>query len=275
MKPAAPSLRQLQEWFVHAMTRGDTPADGAAEASALHAAPALDQLLTSSAERAALDRFSAYHHAYRARLVECLADDYPVLAHTLGPRFEALCLRYVAAHPSRSFSLNGYGRNLAAHLREDPTEDATFEAELAELEWALVEAVHAAGAPVLGLDAVQKVPPAAWEHAVLEPSPSLALLAFHYPVNAFYKQARETGPGAAPPHHPAPAPTAVAVCRRDAQVWRVDLSPSGHSALRALASGTALLPALTAADARPDDVTTWFRTWMECGFFSAVRYSRT
>lgn len=259
-------LRALEEWFVHAMTHGRDPAEGARDASERATLPPLDQLLTSSRTRSAAERFGVYHHAYRARLLECLADDYPVLSRATD--FDALCTAYVDAHPSRSFSLNDYGRHLPAFLRERGSEPRAFFAELAALEWQLVQAVHAAGGGTLGLEAVQAVAPADWETAVLVPSPSLQVLHFEYPVNAFYKHVRERDHV---PDVPAPAPNDVAVCRHRMQIWRVDLSPSGAAALRALASGTALLPALTAAGAPPEDVSVWFKTWMECGFFVSVQ----
>jgi hypothetical protein len=259
------SLRALEEWFVHAMTHGDTAIAGAADASARAGLPGLDALLTPSSARSAADRFDVYHHAYRARLRECLADDYPALAAATD--FDALCNDYIVAHPSRSFSLNGYGQHMAAFLRERGPAPRAFFAELAALEWALVGAVHAAGGATLGLSAVQAVSPADWEHAVLVPSASLRVLRFEYPVNAFYKHVRDTDVAA---DVPSAAANDVAICRREMQIWRVDLSASAAHALRALAGGTALLPALTAAGARPEDVSVWFRTWMECGFFASV-----
>lgn len=261
-------LQQLETWFVHAMTHGEDAAEGTAEASREHGAPMVDAMLTSSSMRSALERFSVYHHAYRARLHECLADDYPVLASALAEAFEPLCQAYVAQHPSRTFSLNAYGAALPDFVRTRAL--APLYVELARLEWSLVEAIHAPRAEALRMEDVAAIPQAAWEHAVLVPSPSLQVHRFEHPINAFYKKIRFRESGDALPELPAAGPSDLAVCRRELTVWRVDLSPAGAHALTALRAGTPLLAALTQADARPEDVSQWFRTWVECGFFSAV-----
>lgn len=268
---SAPSLRALQEWLMHAISHGESAEAGAREASLRLGLPALQNLLTPSATQSAAERLGVYHHAYRARLVECLLDDYPVLAQALGDAFDSVCHSYVAKNPSRSFSLNHYGQGMSEHLRASGPEPRQLFAELAALEWALVVAVHAPAAPALSLERVQAVPAEAWQHAVLVPAPSLSLHSFEYPVNAYYKLARGADtPGQLPS---SPEPGALAVCRREMRIWRVELSPAGAVALRALCQGVALLPALSAAEARPEQVSVWFRTWMECGFFSDVSVS--
>ena len=57
--------------------------------------------------------------AYFARLVECLADDYPCVQYALGEdRFEEIARRYIEAHPSSSPSLNWFGRGFEQFARE-------------------------------------------------------------------------------------------------------------------------------------------------------------
>lgn len=261
-------LRALQTWFVAAMTRGDDPQQGSSMASRELTLPPLEQLLTGYRARTALDRFAVYHHAYRARLVECLQDDYPVLEHALGQlQFANLCHGYLAAHPSRSFSLNRFGAGLPAYASQHAPQPAGFFADLSRLEWALVEAVHAEAGPGLSLERVGALAPEDWERARLIPSASLSLHRFHYPVNEYFRAIKERGEAPLP----APRATATAVCRKDLQIWRVDLAPAAASALDALMRGETLLHALTSANAEPADVSAWFRTWMECGFFDDVR----
>ena len=53
---------------------------------------------------------NVYRHAYGARLLEVLANDYPKLAALSGEEgFEQLGRAYIAAHPSRSFSARWFG----------------------------------------------------------------------------------------------------------------------------------------------------------------------
>lgn len=259
------NLRALQAWFVHAMTHGDDASAGAARASEAYALPTIDALLTHYRARRATDRFAIYHHAYRARLRECLLDDYPVLAHALGAdAFDDLCAHYIEAHPSTKFSLNAYGRHLPAWAQGRVP---TWCAELARLEWALVEAVHAESHARLRQEQVADLSPAQWEHARLVPNPALAVLRFTHPVNAYFKRIKEHGES----EPPAPEASALAVCRREMTVWRVDLSAGGAEAIERLLRGESLLSALTAVNPEPSEVSRWFRTWIECGFWSDVQ----
>jgi hypothetical protein len=66
--------------------------------------------VASSPKLGATHRLEIYGNAYRARLTEALASDYPILRSALGEeRFRELCSRYIAVHPSRSFTLRDYG----------------------------------------------------------------------------------------------------------------------------------------------------------------------
>ena len=70
----------------------------------------------------AAERLAIYRDGYRARLVECLADDYPAVRHLLGAEaFEAIAHAYVDKHPSRSPNLNAFGRLMPAFLAAHAT----------------------------------------------------------------------------------------------------------------------------------------------------------
>ena len=88
------SLRSHQEWFFAVIT---TPELEPAPVDASSAG----ELVTPSSTLSSLERLDIYRRSYQARLVECLADDYPVLQGTLGDEaFERLCLAYIAKYPS-------------------------------------------------------------------------------------------------------------------------------------------------------------------------------
>src|SRR5690606_2409343 len=102
-----------------------------------------------------------YHHAYHARLVECLADDFPCVQAVCGEEvFATLARGYIAAHPSRHPNLNGYGAGFPLWLRRlrRPLVHRALLADLAALEWALVDVLHAQAAPVLDATALAAIP---------------------------------------------------------------------------------------------------------------------
>jgi hypothetical protein len=241
---------------------------------ARHPDPASASLVTGGPRLAAAERLGIYRDGYRARLVECLADDYPAVQALLGADgFEELAHRYIERHPSRSPSLNAFGRGMAAFLLEEAPPWAPFAADLARLEWAIVEAIHAPASPALTLDRLGHLTPDQWPSARLVPAASAVVLRFAYPVNAYYAAFR-SGPGEAP-SIPDAVPTAVLVHRPRWAVLRTDLSDPMARLLHALAGGAPLGEALAAAVPASDEgaeaeVSRWFREWVEDGVFTAI-----
>lgn len=282
MKP--PLLRDVQVWTVGAITGAEADADETTVA----------RFVTPGPRLTASERFDIYRSGYHARLLECLLDDYPVLAAILDRegrldrdgegQFAALCRAYVDRHPSASPNLNGFGRHMAAFCREVELEAfpgfaalGRFASDLAALEWALVEVLHAETAPPLDIQALQAMPPEAWASARFIRSDALRLFRFEYPVNAVFIANRIDE---IVPEVPAPSPNAVAVYRKDMQLWRMDLTPAMMGVLEPLVEGKSLGEALETVEAEctdPDvlaqtgaNLMVWFREWVDAGFFTRV-----
>jgi hypothetical protein len=275
--PDRPSLLWQQTWFARAIT---TP-----ESSAVPAGAALaESFLTAGPRLAALERLEVYRRAYHARLIECLADDYPALQSALGTdAFDALCRAYIERHPSSGPSLNAFGRHMAAFCRagEGGCAESAFTADLASLEWAMVEVIHAASAMPLTLDRLASIPIDRWADARLVPTPAFRLLRFGYPINAYFQSFRE----GTTPVIPAPAASAVLVYRSGPTVWRMALTEPMAALLDAIAEGetlgTSLERAATALadmpEPEPEDavaarVMGWFRDWVGSGLFARVEF---
>jgi hypothetical protein len=270
--PEEQTLRATQLWFERAITtpESDNSVVGEREAATR---------LTAGPRLSALDRLEIYRRGYHARLVECLADDYPVLQGAMGAEaFEALCRAYLAGHPSQSPSLNYYGRFMADFLRggaPEATPDRAFGADLAALEWAIVEVIHAPSAEPLTLEGLGQVPAHAWAGARLVANTALRLQRFEYPVNAYFQQVRDgQSPGV-----PGPSPSATVIYRSGPTIWRMDLTEPMFEVLQGLLSGETLAAALGRAEAglagvAPVEigqrVTHWFREWVSSGLFVRV-----
>jgi hypothetical protein len=264
------SLKWQQDWFAAIITTPESlPAPVDSESA--------ERLVTASVTLSALGRLEIYRASYHARLVECLADDYPVLKHALGEvAFERLCRAYIARFPSESPSLNWYGRKMSEFCRTEPLPEPGFAADLAALEWAIVLSIHAPTASVLTLEALGQVPPERWPEARLEPNPSLAILRFEHPVNAYLQAYRQD----AAPAACAPGANTVAVYRTGRSVWRLELSPALVTLVESLASGATLSDALTKVEPFLGDMSEsqasslvmgWFQTSVSSGLFSAIR----
>jgi hypothetical protein len=262
------TLRDLQLWMYGAITGPE---------------PDVAAVVTDGPRLGARDRFEVYRSGYVSRLVECLVDDYPVLAAALGEdAFEALATAYIARHPSRAFTLNPYGQHMSAFCREAPPpfdgfdELRGFAADLASLEWALVEVLHAEIAPALDLEALKAVPPEKWPGARLVRSEALRVCRFDFPVNTFFQAVKSTG---GVPPIPAAAASATAVYLHRLSLWRMELTPAMARVLEALARGDTLGDALGTIAVEADDaaraeaeqsVMIWFREWVSSGFFARV-----
>lgn len=271
------SLRDAQMWMVAAIT--GPAADAKPEDVERH--------FTAGPRLSASGRFDVYRFGYYARLVECLLDDYPVLAVMLGDdQFGLLCRAYVDRHPSTSPNLNAFGRHMAALCREVQLEgegaegfDAVrvFASELATLEWALIEVLHAECPPPLEVAALQSVAPDAWVRARFIRSDALRLFHFEYPVNAVFIANRIEE---IIPEVPERAPNAVAVYRKDMQLWRMDLTPAMMGIVEPLVLGKSLGEALAAIEESVTDpellvqtsanLMVWFREWVDAGFFTRI-----
>jgi hypothetical protein len=252
-----------------------------------------DQRLTAGPKLGARERLEVYRRGYRARLLECLADDYPVLKHALGEEaFDALGGAYIARFPSTAPNLNDYGRHMAALCAEG---GRAFEADLARLEWAIVEVIHAPVAPPLTMDRLAVIPLEAWGGARLVASRAVRVLRHEHPVNDFFQAVRD-GRAASVPEREASFSSGSALCERAAPassfgsalseraapatavyrsgvtVWRMGLTPPMAAVLEALLAGAMLEPSLThAAGEPPDRVMASFREWIAGGLFVDVR----
>jgi hypothetical protein len=261
----AMSLAAQQEWFARAVMTPES------EGSPVGAARA-EEILTPGPDLDPLGRLEIYRRAYHARLIECLLDDYPAVAAALGERsFDELCRKYIAAYPSTGPNLNVFGRHMASLCRDT----GPFIADLASLEWAIVEVIHASSADPLTMTGLGEIPASRWAEARLVATPAFRLLRSAYPVNRYFQAFRE-GKDPALPELEA---SAVAVYRSGPTIWRMDLSEAAFDLLHALTSGESLATSLEGASAAlsgvdeseaADRVSRWFRDWVSSGLFSGI-----
>lgn len=237
----------------------------------------LERLVTAGPQLSALERVQIYNDGYFARLVECLVDDYPALSYALGEEtFSSLAQAYIDENPSRSPSLNAYGERLSAFCRARSEPWAAFAADLARLEWALVEVVHEPADDALAAGALAQIPAARWQTARLLPSRALRVLGFDYPVNEFFQAFREERA----PAMPSPASSATAVYRQGLALWRMSLEPRAALLLKDLLAGVPLASAIATLEQRSQLAGTssdlaqllpqWLGAWVQSGFFRGV-----
>ncbi|HEU4431681.1 MAG TPA: DNA-binding domain-containing protein [Myxococcota bacterium] len=182
-------------------------------------APAFTPGLSGDARADARERLGIYRHAFLARLVEVLADDYPALKRALGDAgFDALSAAYVHALPSRSPSLRDLGARLPSFIAEHAAgrewaASAPWAADLARLELAVTDAFDAEDARPLVRTDLAAIAPAQWGDLSLSLMPGAQLLALAWPVRVLRSA------------HDAEQPLALEVLTRRSErvlVWRRD-----------------------------------------------------
>jgi Putative DNA-binding domain/NGO1945 C-terminal domain len=280
-------LADLQRWMQSVITSPTGVEAGLADSDELAGRPASEQLekvITRSRNLSAWERIAVYHNAYYARLLQCLRGEFPILLHAVTEEvFDAFAFDYLQKYPSKSYTLGQLGAQFTRYLaatRSEQTEagDAPswedFVIDLAVLEWTYGEVFDGPGVEGEALLDASKLATILPEHLLegkLITVPCLRLLAFRFPVHEFYSDVRnERGPS-----YPDPAPTFLAINRRDLVVENVELSEPEFRMLSLLDSGQTILAALESITSSTDiaiedlagQLQNWFQRWAAEGFF--------
>ncbi len=143
----------------------------------------------------------AYDHAYRARLVEILSEEFEGLHTFLGDeKFFRTMAEYVDTHPSTTRSVRWLGRHLPDWLRQSETWSAHPEvASMAAFEWMLGLAFDAPDAAGIGVGDIGQVPPEAWPMLTFTLHPALNTALLDSDVSAFYQEVKSARDPDAPP----------------------------------------------------------------------------
>ncbi len=217
-------------------------------------------------------RFRVYRNNVRMALIEALAAAYPaVLCIVDMPFFEQMASVFIADRPARERTLNLYGAGFADFLQGfAPARDLPYLPDVARLERAVIEARHAADAPVLDPAALAALGDGL-AAARLVPHPAARLVRSDYPVADIWRANTGETQTAGDLVFAAGAAGAL-VLRPGLSVTVESLTPERCAFAEALIAGDALEAAHAAAAAANDgfDVIEAFRTLLTAGAFSGV-----
>jgi len=168
------TLARTQEDFQNYLLRGDA---------------VVEQHVVGTARVPVATRLAIYGGAYRSRLADALAANFPALATLLGEAdFHTLAGEYVRAHDSPYFSIRYYGDALAQFLttRENYAA-APVLAELARWEWAMSGVFDAADAAPLAHEKLARLPPQQWAQLRFTFHPSVQRLTLWWNVPQLWR----------------------------------------------------------------------------------------
>lgn len=194
----------------------------------------------------AAQRLAIYHSAYRLRLTEALSADFPLLRGLLGETdFERLAVEYIAARPSRSFTLRDFGHALPdflarhGHYRRRPWLRAT-----AVFEWALLAAFDATDTASLTMPDLARVPPTQFPRLRFHFASGAQVLRLRWNVPQAWR-ALQDGAALAPPPRLLAAVDCL-VWRREERVYFRTLPVDEAALLKALMKGSSFAAACAA-----------------------------
>jgi hypothetical protein len=145
--------------------------------------PIADEFIKSTPKLNAQSRLEIYRRSYWYRLIDAFYEDFPGLLTLMGETdYDHLVQAYLAAHPSRSFSLRNLAQFLEAWLNTNPTflgADLDICLDMVRLEWAHIEAFDAEERAALTIDELAT----AGSDSQFDLQPHISLLALHYPVD--------------------------------------------------------------------------------------------
>lgn len=178
---------------------------------------------------------------------DALAAAYPVVRRLVGEAFfREAARRYSRAHPSASGDLHAYGADLARFL-ETYSHARTLPClpDVARLEWACHECLHAADGGKLDFEALARVDPERHGDIRFLLHPAVRLVRSAHPVAAIW-EANQPGGDGVPRRE---GSEQVALSRVEGEVRLTRLAAREWDFLRALALGAALEEASAGFDA--------------------------
>jgi len=254
--------------------------------------------VAANSKLAPFERLQIYNRQYWYRVLDALAEDFPVLRAVVGSwAFEQLAVAYLTERPSRSFTLRNLGSRLTEWLAVNPKyagRRQRLALDVTRIEWAFVEAFDNAERVPLTLDQIATLDGG----SALGLQPHLRLLALDYAADdlvlALHKQQKRGATEAGVKHDDGPEPpvklprlrrkpTWLAAHRLENSVYYRRLEREEFLTLEAIRGGMPLGEALEAGfrdSIKPEErrlglVGAWFSHWAELGWICAPELEST
>lgn len=134
-------------------------------------------------------RLGIYRNNVIGTLTRALRLSYPAIERLVGENFFAVAAqRFIAASPPCVADLNRYGEGFADFLASfEPAASVSYLADVARLEWAVNQVLHAPCVPPLAPETLCALPPARQAELRFRPHPTLSLLSLRYPAHAIWQ----------------------------------------------------------------------------------------
>ena len=146
--------------------------------------PVPDDIRRADPGTAPTRRFDVYRNNVTVAAIDALGEIYPAVLALVGDEFFRACARVYFDHARPACPvMHHYGADFAAFLDDfPPAQSVPYLGDVARLEFARLQAYHAADAAPLGLADLAALPADRIDAAVLTVHPALGLVRSRYPV---------------------------------------------------------------------------------------------
>jgi hypothetical protein len=134
------------------------------------------------------ERVGIYRNTVLATLVRALRLGFPTVERLVGAEFfEGAAQAFALGQPPSNADLNAYGAGFPAFLQEfPPCAGLPYLPDVARLDWAVAQALHADDAPALEVQVLARLDPAQAGGLRFRFHPALTLLRSRFPVDAIW-----------------------------------------------------------------------------------------
>lgn len=141
------------------------------QAAILEGGDAILALISGNSRTDAATLFAVYRTAYRGRLLEVLANDYPLTRRYAGrEEFDGLAHAFIAKHPSQTPNARWFGAAFPAFVASTAHSARHLAlSEIAGIEKALADAFDGADGAALNLAHLVQIPPHDWTRLTFTP----------------------------------------------------------------------------------------------------------
>lgn len=216
------------------------------------------------------EQLAVYANAYRYRLYDAVAEDYPVLRHYLTDKiFSDLIWAFVEEVLPDHFNIGRFALKLPAFIQQALPDDA-FAHAMCQLETTVAQMTDPTETQPLKETDIQGLTAETLLGLTLYPRQALALMQFDQQVNAYYQSVMDDQT----PHEPLHEAVYLAVFRHEDVVWRMELEAQEFGLLSKLFSGASI--GETLADVEEDaqyKITEYFSKWMRNGLLASHQYA--
>lgn len=230
--------------------------------------------IRSKEQFAPQEQLNVYINAYRYRLHDVVAEDYPILKKYLGDdAFFALIRAFVSKMQPTHFNIGRFALKLTEFVTKHLPKDI-FAQELCQLETAIAQLADTEETAPLEPKHLDGVTADAFMKTALYTRKALALMAFAYPVNSYYRKAMDDKIMAEKPlKKPRRKASYLAIFRHEDVIWRMDLEVAEHHLLAKLSSGMVVGDALeTIGESAATHISEYFSRWMRNGILALNEY---